>query len=856
MNKIRLSLIALLTSCALVNPMVAVPAAHAVTETNVGARFKEAARGDIVGLNFASFGTVVDFLDAKAVGTKLSMVYNVAVHYTNDAYDSYRRLSFTDSDPIIKRELDDAVVEYVRTTTNAADGAKFTLTMAVNYKTNEVTQRAEFIDLRSPEEQAKNQRKVLIQVTNQHFGAPGMNRAAEIVGKNEGVKFIHAEQPEGFSATMVPSSGYLSARVGDTWNSSPLMMNKSNGVEKVDDSAKALFAVWVNDEAVADASLTAQVTTTFASDPAAVDTDLDGIPDGMERKLAAKYGTNPEEKDLFLQLNWMSSERREKECSDKKGGFSGQDRVLEHLNATSRTEWYLTCSKLKSTHYAPSHDDLRAMIEIFDEAGINLYIDAGTYFSNMKGFAKERGQLHGGPIKEYRDHWFEGRVIGQELMHQYNTRITGERRNLFRLGIIGGRQLPNNDSSGMGLVGFDSFYVARPAVLPENYLLNTLVHEFGHNLNLGHGGPYETKDGKNPFANINYLPEHKSTMNYRYQLNTDEVNYTFDEIVTAPVSSATVDECRAKLPDRWTTECPVVGQRYVIPAEWPNLAFDKGYVGKSPESILEIEEQILTNPVEVRPESQDIAELIDVNPDSHDGVATFKTVAPQQLLQFSDDNTLRVEIGNVSNKEETFTLFYSYADRNEVQRVTLPPRGQDGAVQQFDIPMPGLEKYADPNLEVSFQLVNSDSKEQFSDSETFSFLALTAKEAEQEVSKVIADPKTDAAVKEVAQKVRDEAQEAIVRETATAKPTTAAPTTARPVTTVPTTTSAQPTTTPARPTKTASVPAPAPKPMPTPVTTTAKSDAMNPMTTIFAVILGLLGFIGSGIAAYFAGFFG
>jgi len=65
----------------------------------------------------------------------------------------------------------------------------------------------------------------------------------------------------------------------------------------------------------------------------------------------------------------------------------------------------------------------------------------------------------------------------------------------------------NNDSSGVAELNGDDHIVSLQTFLSDSNVSKTMMHEFGHNLGLRHGG----------FQNLNFKPNYNSVMNYRYQ---------------------------------------------------------------------------------------------------------------------------------------------------------------------------------------------------------------------------------------------------------------------------------------------------------------------------------------------------
>lgn len=72
----------------------------------------------------------------------------------------------------------------------------------------------------------------------------------------------------------------------------------------------------------------------------------------------------------------------------------------------------------------------------------------------------------------------------------------------------------SNNSSGVAELNGDDHIVSLQTALSDSNVSKTMMHEFGHNLNLRHGGNVDT----------NYKPNYNSVMNYRYQFPGTDLN--------------------------------------------------------------------------------------------------------------------------------------------------------------------------------------------------------------------------------------------------------------------------------------------------------------------------------------------
>ncbi|ADV67256.1 hypothetical protein [Deinococcus maricopensis] len=226
------------------------------------------------------------------------------------------------------------------------------------------------------------------------------------------------------------------------------------------------------------------------------DTDNDGIPDTYETATSGPYngiyvynlGARVNQRDIFLELDWMNS---------------------------------------SSAFIQPQRAGIDKMVNAFRVAGYALHVDAGYAFS--AGFSPENYNLGGGNQLGYSaciSIGFASSSCGGILNYKYGTtrysdgstrnNFSLNRLNLFRYGVIGNSQQSNgsNGSSGVAEIAGNDFVVTMGgwsyASLTQvaNQQGSTIMHEFGHTLNLRHGG----------FENTNNKPNYYSIMNYTYQL--------------------------------------------------------------------------------------------------------------------------------------------------------------------------------------------------------------------------------------------------------------------------------------------------------------------------------------------------
>src|SRR6185295_13243210 len=81
------------------------------------------------------------------------------------------------------------------------------------------------------------------------------------------------------------------------------------------------------------------------------------------------------------------------------------------------------------------------------------------------------------------------------------------RQGYFHYVLMPHRYNTNSGSSGQAELPGNDLIVSLQCFLTTNNVANTIMHELGHNLNLGHGGNED----------CNWKPNYNSVMNYRFQ---------------------------------------------------------------------------------------------------------------------------------------------------------------------------------------------------------------------------------------------------------------------------------------------------------------------------------------------------
>ena len=239
-----------------------------------------------------------------------------------------------------------------------------------------------------------------------------------------------------------------------------------------------------------------------------VDSDGDGLPDVWEQHGVILsdgtavplpgYGADVNRPDLFLQLNWMASEYRSLGCEDT------------YVDA---------CDFADKRNLGPSAQMLQEMVDLFNDHGINLHIDAGELFTNIPNYTPQ-----GGETVDYNRYYFKDEIQAYKLLDNIDE-FLGERDNIFRIGVIGDQIDQGNYASGISLVGDNSLFIANNRLMGSDAKLrNTIQHELGHTLDLRHWGANDTVGDLIKGVSLPMAPEYDSVMNYLYQFG--KFNYS------------------------------------------------------------------------------------------------------------------------------------------------------------------------------------------------------------------------------------------------------------------------------------------------------------------------------------------
>lgn len=244
-----------------------------------------------------------------------------------------------------------------------------------------------------------------------------------------------------------------------------------------------------------------------------VDADSDGIPDIAEEEGTSFYGmplnlwgARPGTPDLFVHVAVMEPGIDDYGLDD--AGMLLQKKALDKV------------------------------VSAFADQGIALHFDVGE-----KGLYSEYNEINNRGLNQYnlsnRDHTVpynksialsgssSSYTYVDDLKYQY---LPSERYQIFYFMVLGSSQLSSGDggSSGVAWLGGRDFLITlgawnlffgnptNPEITAEhmenqtvNFQASTIMHEFGHNLGLRHGGDED----------VNFKPNYYSIMNYLYQLN-------------------------------------------------------------------------------------------------------------------------------------------------------------------------------------------------------------------------------------------------------------------------------------------------------------------------------------------------
>lgn len=473
--------------------------------------------------------------------------------------------------------------------------------------------------------------------------------------------------------------------------------------------------------------------------PSALDSDGDGLRDSWEANgmtLADgttlpihKWGADEGKRDLFLQLNWMKSEWETLGCERTKRF----DATVEDFTK------FAECARANVKDYTPSPEILNDLEDRFASKDVNLHIDAGRSYvsSSMSSLAVQ--DRKGGKTEDYRAEYLpeldglddlQYSLRAQELLEPKRDQLLGERKSAFRVGVIGDRITAGDPSTGIALVNDSIFFVANHAgMTTQEQLRNTILHEFGHTLNLMHYGPHVAG---NTAPREDDLDWYNSVMSYAHQFT---------------------------LPNYAERDSNKDGKH--IPADWANLNFAGANVGKGSVSVGVGEEQKRDDNT-APDKAPDVIGEIDVDTlvenaakdnDRKAGFEVEKTLNGDNgvVTRLGDDNILRAKISNLGSVPETYKVSVNYGTGVFQDTYQLAPAGQAGNTRKVNIQLDRAAFIDTPVVPVSVVVTNSRGDEVFTETYKVSALNYTDEEMEKVRREVLASD-ADAYVKDLARK--------------------------------------------------------------------------------------------------------
>ena len=464
------------------------------------------------------------------------------------------------------------------------------------------------------------------------------------------------------------------------------------------------------------------------------DKDGDGFPDrweeegfttsdGTEFPLNA-WGADPEKPDLFLQLNWMKSEWETLGCAAR------------HHFAPTPADFaaFTECSRANTNTYRPSRESLNQLVKVFDRQGIRLHIDAGEYYTNIPGYTEH----YGGPTEDYEKYYFadvpdsvDPKAFPGIKLQQERDRLLGPRADVFRVGIIGGQQSPDNYSSGTGLVRDGAFYVAKNELMTsQEQLRNTILHEYGHNLGLTHSGGFFVQRPQS-----DYVPNYRSVMNYLYQF----AHFDYSDTQSRPDPSAPLPRAC----ENGSARC--YNGDYDIDPDWDNLELINGRVGSAQGTTgtsggatgAESGSQEDTQPSDKDPESthQSDVTVRDLEKNAaqyNDGKAGFRVLRdpnnPNVIVANRSDSTVEVEVSNLGLRPHNYTVEAIYPGGKWSETIEVASALTDASKHALTIPIANTTGYDQATMPIQFRVYNQDGRLVADETQEFSVLTYTKAE--------------------------------------------------------------------------------------------------------------------------------
>lgn len=499
-------------------------------------------------------------------------------------------------------------------------------------------------------------------------------------------------------------------------------------------------------------NLAAETLVRFTAQPEAFDSDGDGLRNSWERAgmtLANgtvlpihEWGADENKPDLFLQLNWMESEWESLKCEREESFAASVEGFTQ----------FADCARANTKDYTPSPEVLKQLENRFNQQDINLHIDAGSHYvsPSLTGMAPKDRQ--GGKTEKYRKEYMpglDGKTGWDYAMHAREQfipereRLLKDRKAAFRVGVIGDTISHRDTSTGLALINDSIFFVANHAgMTTQDQLRNTILHEFGHTLNLLHYGAHVEA---NTAPERDDLEEYKSVMSYAHQFT----KFNFAEEDTNGTDEA--------------------GRKYKIPADWANLNLagenvGRGYISVTTQGQKEDGEHEDDHGHDHSHGEDDVPvlnegtveELVVNAADSNKRMAGFSLRETKNgdngvVAQLGDDNILRATVSNLGSVDETFTVSVDYGTGVFKQSYDLKPAGKAGDRRPVNIQLGRAALIDKPVVPLNVSITNSSGTEVFSDSYSVSALNYSRDEMAKVLKEVLASD-APAYVKNMARK--------------------------------------------------------------------------------------------------------
>lgn len=339
-------------------------------------------------------------------------------------------------------------------------------------------------------------------------------------------------------------------------------------------------------------------------------------------------GADPHRADIFLQLDWMEAPATA-DFLEQIGHF------LSFGNVDLSTR--------------PSQAVVDDMVHAFDIAPVNEGREAEGIDPGVTLHVEVRTDPL--PYSRYLTSVVDGDYMPTVKEH-FETRLTAAEKHVYRYGLVAaslrekvdGGNVVCDGTTGTSLVPGQYFVVAERACtvgLSTRQFSGTIVHELGHSLGLGHGGPVDLSG-----SSLNCKPGYESVMNYRYQFGGRNGKVMGVDYSRGSISGLHVDE-----PPACSESNPaliVVGD-YDVHEDWSHLKFSEstGIGGLSSGSVAPSDESF-TEPTVAAFEQEGLL--------GGDGDGSATLLGPVAFVADLPSQSLVVSVKNVGNVPADFAL--------------------------------------------------------------------------------------------------------------------------------------------------------------------------------------------------------